>query len=155
MNDWRQRQFEKRCGNKRAYKDAEVADRKAEKASRKTKELIISYKCIDCGRWHIGHADQAQILARIPLEEALCVVCGKLIPERRLRKAKRYGTITRTCKPGCAHRLANLRRLERQRAQQIGTTGNLSTAGDDVTGTKGFAQPPSQVDENKPPDSAA
>jgi hypothetical protein len=114
MRDWRQEQLQHRCGTKKAYKNADLADRKAEEASRITEELIISYKCVDCGRWHIGHADRSQSLVRTPLDQALCVVCGDLIPERRLRKAKRCGTTTRTCQPGCAHHLRNLRRAQKQ-----------------------------------------
>ena len=143
---WKKHLFS-RCEQKQGFEYPSVADRLAKEASQKTGELIISYQCYDCGLWHLGHADESQIRVRVPLDEALCVVCGAIIPEARLRKAKRYGTTTRTCKPGCANRLKRRRRAERDAATAEPTIPPS-------TETKGVVPAPRQVDENKPPETA-
>jgi hypothetical protein len=71
----------------------------------KTGELIISYQCYDCGKWHIGHADLSQILARIPPNGPLCVICGQRIEATRIEKAERKGNIIQTCSKPCAQKL--------------------------------------------------
>jgi hypothetical protein len=146
---WKKHRFFQ-CDRKQAFEYPSVADRLAKEASQKTGELIISYQCYDCGLWHLGHADQSQIWARVPLDQAMCVVCGAVIPEARLRKAKHYGTTTRTCKPGCAHQLKRRRRAEREAAKAI-----TPPAAPLNPETKGVVPACSQVDENKPPEPAA
>ena len=153
MSRWLKKHHYARCEHKQGFEYPSVADRLAKEASQKTGELIISYQCFDCGLWHIGHADESQRRVRVPLDQALCIVCGTVIPEARLRKAKRYGTTTRTCKPGCTHQLARKRRAEREGAKATAPPEPPRTT---PTGeTKGVVPAPSQVDENKPPESAA
>ncbi len=67
------------------------AEQKAERASGRTGELIIAYECVDCGFYHIGHADLSQRLAR-EVRIARCRVCGSPIPEHRLRNIKQHET---------------------------------------------------------------
>ena len=67
---WLERYHNSRCTRKGGFRTAEFADEMAEKASRKTGELIISYKCYDCGRWHIG--PRRQDSARRPQPAAWC-----------------------------------------------------------------------------------
>jgi hypothetical protein len=149
---WWLKSHHARCEHKQGFEYPSVADRLAKEASQKTGELIISYRCFDCGLWHIGHADESQLRVRLPLDQALCVVCGSVIPEARLRKAKRYGTTTRTCKPGCTHQLKRKRRAERE-AANAGAPEPLPTP--PSSETKGVVPEPGQVDENKPPETAA
>jgi predicted RNA-binding Zn-ribbon protein involved in translation (DUF1610 family) len=54
-----------RCKGKRRYSSMAKAEVSAEQASGSTGELIVGYECPDCGKFHIGHADKAQLLARI------------------------------------------------------------------------------------------
>jgi hypothetical protein len=53
-----------RCHGKKRYQSFEQATRAAERRSKATGDLIISYQCPDCLFFHIGHADRTQILAR-------------------------------------------------------------------------------------------
>lgn len=114
MTDWLRLYRYTRCLRKVRYWNPKLADEMAEKASRKTGELIISYECLNCGGWHIGHADQTQLAARNlkfgdPLP--LCSICGKVIPPHRLAKAARWGTATTTCSRPCT---AEVRRRRKQ-----------------------------------------
>jgi hypothetical protein len=93
---WLHRQNRARCARKHAFCSAKKADLAAERASRKSGELIISYQCFDCGNWHIGHADQTQILARQPVGPR-CVVCGQTIPDGRIARSLSSGNRTQTC----------------------------------------------------------
>jgi hypothetical protein len=102
----------RRCARKRGFRDPNIADELARRASLKTGELIISSECYDCGKWHIGHADLSQILARIPPSGPTCIICGRRISEARIEKAKRWGSPTPTCSKPCTQE------MRRQRAQQ-------------------------------------
>ena len=109
MTKWLRKLHEKRCERKQAL-SADKADELAEKASRQTGALIISYKCYDCGKWHIGHADETQIAVRQKRRRPgwpRCAICNQRIPEARLMKAQRRGIPTRTCSKKCAKALQN------------------------------------------------
>ena len=84
-------------GVRQKFRSAKLADALAEKASRETGELIISYQCFDCGKWHIGHADEAQLAARnlAGAKRIFCVICDKLIPADRIQRALHDGSIPR------------------------------------------------------------
>ena len=112
MTDWLEQRRERHCKGKQSYHTARQADAVAEKMTHKTHELLISYQCHDCGRWHIGHADESQILARVPTSRPTCVICRELISEARLKKAQYYHNTTTTCSRPCASE------LKRRRAQQ-------------------------------------
>ena len=105
-----------RCQRKRTYWNGTLADKAAQRASAKTGELIISYQCYECHRWHIGHADLSQILARIPPGRALCEVCGQPIDANRLDKAKKSGTLTTTCSKPCKRELDSRQKQQRRQA---------------------------------------
>jgi hypothetical protein len=107
MSGWLKRHHYGRCARKARYKSAEVADRRAEHASRHTGELIISYKCFDCGKWHIGHADQTQIAARNLTSGSLtfCSICGRLIPADLIEQAKQEGRTLTTCSQRCERKM--------------------------------------------------
>lgn len=117
MKDWRQRQQEQRCGDKKMYRDPEIADRKAANASRRTNELIVSYKCIDCGCWHIGHADYTDMIVRNDPPVMNCVECGEPIPAARLLEAQRSKITIKTCSPHCSLRGQRRRNRKRRRAR--------------------------------------
>lgn len=118
------RQHKKRCARKRYYQHAEPADCAAQRASKRSGELILSYKCYDCGGWHIGHADAAQIAAREAMSKPICAICEKPIPEARLAKAAHYKTRTTTCSPPCARRLAAQRRATADKDRDAGPKGS-------------------------------
>ena len=118
MTDWIQKHHENRCEGKQAYRKASLADEQAEKATHRAGELIISYQCYDCGKWHIGHADQSQILARVPTSKPTCVICKGLINEARLQQAEQNGTHTTTCSKTCARQQRSRRSRERRLAEQ-------------------------------------
>jgi hypothetical protein len=93
-----------------------VAERRAEKASAKTRDLITAYKCPDCGRFHIGHPDLSQGLARQTHVDNGCLRCGRPIHEARRQKAKEWGSPSLYCSANCRKLAAQDRHLtKRQR----------------------------------------
>src|SRR5207302_8076086 len=90
-----------RCERKRAYRDPRLADKLAQRATRKAGQLVISYQCYECGMWHIGHADVAEVLARLSPGRPICEICGRIIEVTRLDKARRNGTRIPTCSKRC------------------------------------------------------
>ena len=124
-DDLRKVHFE-RCARKRGYSNPDMADELAQKASLRTGDLIISYQCYDCGKWHIGHADLSQILARIPPNGPTCVICGQRIPEARIEKAKRWGSPTRTCSKLCTKEMRRQRDKQKSNEQTSPTDSERS-----------------------------
>jgi hypothetical protein len=123
MTDWLAEHHQNRCEGKKPYRTGEVADRKAESASRKTGHLILSYKCPDCGFWHIGHADWAQARVR-NIEQSsnlrFCIVCKRPIPQDRIERAVACGGVTTTCSRQCAKAAQKRRQhLRRQRKPPV------------------------------------
>lgn len=103
-------------------------------ASKRTgSKLIVSYLCPDCGAWHIGTADKAQIIVRqppapsrnpdppkIPTLEALpliCPRCGNAIPEDRRQAAEQSGTPTVYCSRKCQEKACKKARHLRRDAR--------------------------------------
>jgi predicted RNA-binding Zn-ribbon protein involved in translation (DUF1610 family) len=117
MKDWLKQLHDTRCGNKAAYRNPEIADRRAERASRKMNQLIVSYQCPDCGRWHIGHADHTQVLVRNAPSTMNCVECGAPIPASRLENARMSKGTTTTCSDKCSVRAQRRRNRKRRRAR--------------------------------------
>ncbi len=105
-----------RCDPKRAYTKASSATIAAEKASKRTGELIIAYQCPDCGSYHIGHADLAQRLAREVHVDLPCQYCGGVIPEFKKEKAARFGSKALYCSDACQSHAANARTRDRKAA---------------------------------------
>ncbi len=122
MNYLKKEHF-KRCVGKRRYRTGELADAAAQRASERSGELIISYECYDCGRWHIGHADASQIAARKPVKP-LCVICQRPIPEQRRQQARRSGNLTTTCSQPCAKQLKRERKAPRPASSEDGSKGS-------------------------------
>src|SRR5438270_8959426 len=51
--------------------------------------------------WHIGHADVAEVLARLSPGQPICAICGRIIEVTRLDKARRNRTRITTCCKRC------------------------------------------------------
>jgi hypothetical protein len=94
-----------------------VAERRAEKATAKTNDLITAYKCPDCGRFHIGHPDLSQKLAFQVHVDRGCLRCGGPIHEALRQKAKRWGWPSLYCSPACRKLAAR----QRRQAKRSGT----------------------------------
>ena len=107
-----------RCEGKHAFTRVDVADREARRASLRTGELIISYKCCDCGKWHIGHADKSQVLSRRPLGGPTCVICGSEIPQDKFELARNDGKEPSTCSNRCHQEKRNRLKREKHLAER-------------------------------------
>ena len=103
----------RRCQGKQRFRTFAQAEPVAERASRKTGELILAYTCFDCGRIHIGHADRAQQLVREERSGPACRHCGELLPESKLQKGERFDTQALYCSDKCQRLAAKQRRRER------------------------------------------
>lgn len=78
--------FQRYRGN-HVYRTMARAEIEAERASKRTGELILAYTCFSCRRVHIGHADLSQQLARVPHVARPCQRCQaergrEVTPER-------------------------------------------------------------------------
>lgn len=114
MTPWRNKAHESRCEGKHGFQKAEVAEQSARAASLRTGQLIIAYRCYDCGLWHIGHADQSQAQAHLPrtasdltiagqgIDQPLCEICGNEIPMVRISQARECNSDTPVCSEACA-----------------------------------------------------
>jgi len=104
-----------RCNRKFGYPSLRAAEARAAKDSIKTGELILAYECFDCGRFHVGHADKAQLLVRAQqLAQSMCIICGAEIPKARREAIGKQKT--RYCSPQCAKRAERRRRNQRLKA---------------------------------------
>lgn len=61
-HEWKKRKVREkylgeRCPKrqKRSFLNKRAADEHAERLTRTLKELVTSYLCEECGRWHVGH----------------------------------------------------------------------------------------------------
>jgi hypothetical protein len=124
MTDWLKKSSQT-CDRKGAYPRAEQADKAAKKASRKTGRLIISYKCYNCGAWHIGHADRSQQIVNKPIEPKPpapdCIVCNATLSKRRrnlIDNLRKSGVVMSvTCCSRCQRRNHRLKREQERLAQ--------------------------------------
>ena len=91
----------RRCAGKTRFPNMARAERRAEALSIRTGDLILAYECADCGRFHVGHADLSQRLARAIHVDRNCLRCGKPIYETLQQKAKRWGSPSLYCSAGC------------------------------------------------------
>lgn len=104
----------RRCDPKQVYIRIKAAELAAKKASEETGDLIIAYQCPDCGRFHIGHADSSQRLARKAHMDRPCQQCGGMIPAYKKEKAARRRSTALYCSDGCQRRAAGARRQARK-----------------------------------------
>ena len=113
-----------RCNDKQAYRRIDIAEKVAERDSRRTGDLIIAYECYDCGRFHVGHADHSQRLVREGHERrgfalpTMCPCCGKPIPEERRRAAWESGNRTVYCSRKCRQKGGKKARHVRRAARE-------------------------------------
>ena len=107
-----------RCYGKQAYRRVKIAEDVARRDSERTGQLIIAYQCYDCGRFHVGHADLSQRIARQQFDRtclpAVCPHCGGPIPEERRRSAWESGNRNVYCSKRCQRKGAKRARRERR-----------------------------------------
>ena len=122
MIEWRNPALA-RCYGKSAFPNFAIAEKVAQRDSEKAGELIIAYQCYDCGRFHVGHADLSQILARqepikglieLPTE---CPRCGQPVPEERRIAATESGNSNVYCSKKCGQKFSRSQRHARKAAQ--------------------------------------
>ena len=113
---WRNPAHLSRCEGKHAFRSLARAEIEAERASRKTGELILAYTCCDCGSAHVGHADLSQQFARVEHVDQGCKHCGQPIPESKKRKAFFYASKALYCSDRCQSEA----RRERDKARRAG-----------------------------------
>jgi len=101
MMDELREQSIRRCDRKQGYRNPKLADQLAERATRKSGQLVVSYPCYECGLWHIGHAEVAQVLARMLPGPSNCEICGRPIHPNRVLKGNRKGARVTTCSKPC------------------------------------------------------
>jgi hypothetical protein len=118
--EWKNPAHFRRCFGKHGYRSASRAEIQAEKASKKSGDLIIAYKCFDCGFFHIGHADRSQQIVRIPRVGRLCQECEQPIPEFKKLRAKHYNSTALYCSDACQKRAQAKRKAIRDQLQDEG-----------------------------------
>jgi hypothetical protein len=109
-----------RCFGKQAYRHITVAEKVAHRDSDRTGDLIIAYKCYDCGHYHVGHADRSQHIVREEVERhgfslpKICPHCGGAIPEARRIAAWESGNrnvyCSNKCRDKCGRKARHARR---------------------------------------------
>ena len=112
-----------RCYGKAPYPSMAIAEKVAQRDSENTGDLIIAYQCYGCARFHVGHADRCQFIARRKLEErrielpTACPRCsGSIVEERRLAAAE-SGNTNVYCSNECHAQHSKSRRHARRAAQ--------------------------------------
>lgn len=116
----------RRCDEKAAYRTMGKAELMAAKRSLLLSELLIAYECCDCGRYHVGHADESQKAARaeteLELQQAIFknglravrrAAAGKSISTDPLDASR--STVDCSCKQGVA---CGAKRCKKRRARQ-------------------------------------
>jgi hypothetical protein len=109
----------RRCNRKIAYSSWHKAEERAEKASLRTGDLIIAYQCYDCGKFHIGHADQSQKIVRevsVSSVNSNCPRCTAPISDERRYRAAESGNTTVFCSGKCRDKWAKKRRQAKKLA---------------------------------------
>ena len=105
-----------RCHGKARYPSMAIAEKVAQRDSEHTGELIVAYKCYDCARFHVGHADFSQLIARKEQEArrvelpTSCPRCGGPITEERRIAAVESGNSNVYCSSKCQAKHAKTRR---------------------------------------------
>jgi hypothetical protein len=115
---WKNPAHFKRCDGKRGYSSLRKAELQAERASARSEDLIIAYTCLDCGYFHIGHADLSQQIIRVPLALRPCQHCGEPIPEAKILKAKRFHWTALYCSDQCQKKAQRKRKSIRKRQRE-------------------------------------
>jgi predicted RNA-binding Zn-ribbon protein involved in translation (DUF1610 family) len=111
----------RRCDSKHAYFKMSPAESNANRATKRTGELIVAYECPDCGRFHIGHADLAERLAREVHVDFPCLQCGGVIPEFKKLRAAQWQAQALYCSNVCQTQAASARKRARDATKVIGS----------------------------------
>ena len=115
----------RRCDSKIGYRYSVSAEKVARRMSIKSGELLVAYRCFDCGSFHVGHGDLAQILVRQerdlprpPTLPATCPRCDQCIPDERRVAALAAGTKTVYCSKDCQKKHSRKLRREKRRTRE-------------------------------------
>ena len=131
--NWKDRAYA-RCFRKRRYQCMAKAEEVAQRASRRTGDLIIAYQCFECLRYHVGHADESQKIVRdtpyVRSMPATCPHCNAPIPEDRRYAAIETGSPTVYCSFACQKKAGR----KRQRARERETGSNPGIVGGSLGG---------------------
>jgi hypothetical protein len=110
---WRNPVALRRCKEKRPYRSLSEAEVFASRASARSGALIIAYECPDCGRFHIGHADRAQLIVRGERCAPSCKQCCEPIPLEKRETAALNGSDILYCSDACKRKARKKRRSAR------------------------------------------
>ena len=104
-----------------------MATAEAGQMSRQTGELIIAYKCYDCPKWHIGHADRTQLIIRNMAGSGLsfCEICDRPIPIEVIDEAGRKNLSLTICSSRCQRKAERHRRASSKSLPPDGPEGYL------------------------------
>src|SRR6266478_2095884 len=90
-----------------------------EGASLRTGDLIVAYECYDCGKFHIGHADQSQKIVRevaVSSVNSNCRRCNAPISDERRYQAAESGNSTVYCSRKCQDKWGKKKRQAKKLA---------------------------------------
>lgn len=112
---------ENRCHGKQAHRSMYVAESIAQRYSLKQNELLIAYECFDCGYFHLGHADQAQLIVRQTRElvGVCCPRCKGDVPEERRIAAASNRSPTVYCSKKCKQKFGKKRRAKARAEREL------------------------------------
>lgn len=115
----------RRCEGKIGYRYSVSAEKVARRMSIKSGELLVAYRCFDCGSFHVGHGDLAQVLVRQERDPprpqtlpATCPRCDQPIPDERRVAALAAGTKSVYCSQACQKRHSRHLRREKRRTRE-------------------------------------
>lgn len=120
----------RRCDGKASYSRWKIAESRAQLASLRIGELIVAYRCFDCGRIHIGHGDRSQVIARETASTrarkqskiidlpTVCPNCGGNIPDVRRQAAQSSGAQTVYCSRKCQQKGSRKARHAKRQASK-------------------------------------
>jgi len=105
----------RRCSFKAAYSTWDRAEDQAIQMSIKTGELIVTYECSECSRFHIGHADKSADKSRKIRKAALslnshCPRCDKPVSDERRFASAQSGVSRVYCSRWCRKKSARKRK---------------------------------------------
>ena len=103
----------RRCDCKKVFRTIKQAERSARRLSMRLGDLLIAYHCYDCGKFHVGHADQSQwIVQAAPANEVrvCCANCKGPISAERKEMVAACGGAETCCSSRCSAKWARKRR---------------------------------------------
>lgn len=110
----------KTCFFKVAYSTWDRAEDQAILLSIQTGELIVTYACSECSRFHIGHADKAADKSQKIRKAALslnsrCPRCYKPVSDERIFASAQSGNSRVYCSRRCRKKSARKKKVANRR----------------------------------------